>query len=57
MQHEKGDEANAAEETVTLDQLHRRLGHISPKTARKLVENGFVTGIQLEATSLTVNSF
>lgn len=57
VQHEKGDEANAAEETITLDQLHCYLGHISPKTAKKLVKNGFMTSIQLEATSSTVNSF
>jgi hypothetical protein len=26
----QNSEANAAEEAITLEQLHRRLGHISP---------------------------
>jgi hypothetical protein len=45
------EEANAVEETLTLEQLHRRMGHISPVIARKLVEKNFVTGVRLEATS------
>lgn len=36
--------------SVGLDQFHRRMGHISPKIAQKLVDNGFVTGVRLEAT-------
>jgi hypothetical protein len=51
VQHEKGEEANIAEETLTLDMLHRRLGHISPQAAKKLVDKGFMTGVQLETTS------
>lgn len=46
--HEGEDTAAAAVEELTLDQLHRRLGHISPATARRLVEKGVVTGIRLE---------
>ena len=44
--------ANAVDETLTLEQLHRRMGHISPVQviARKLVENNLVTGVQLETT-------
>ena len=37
------------EETLTLDLLHRRLGHISPKSAQKLINNGFITGLRLES--------
>ncbi|PPQ83525.1 hypothetical protein CVT26_004100 [Gymnopilus dilepis] len=48
LEHE-GEEANPAEETLTLDQFHRRMGHISPFIARKLVDNGFVTGVRLES--------
>ena len=38
-------------EEITLDQFHRRMGHISPEVARKLVEKGFATGIRLETTA------
>ena len=44
----EGNEVNALEETLTLDQLHRRLGHISASAARKLVSDGLVTGLKLE---------
>jgi hypothetical protein len=37
VQHEKGEEANIAEETLTLDMLHRCLKHISPQAVKKLV--------------------
>jgi hypothetical protein len=49
VEHEP-DSANAVDEILTLDQLHRRMGHISPTTARKLVNNKFVTGLRLEYT-------
>jgi hypothetical protein len=42
--------ANEAIEQLTLDQLHRRMGHISPDVARKLVAKGFVTGVSLNET-------
>src|ERR1700678_1194625 len=45
------EEVNAVEETLTLEQLHRRMGHISPVIAKKLVENNFVMGVRLESTS------
>ncbi|KAJ3884959.1 hypothetical protein GG344DRAFT_30134, partial [Lentinula edodes] len=44
------DSAHAVE-TITLDQFHRRMGHISPETARKLVAKGFVTGVKLDTSS------
>jgi len=34
-----------------MEQLHRRMGHISPIIAEKLVKNGFVTGVRLETTA------
>jgi hypothetical protein len=43
--------AEVAVEEITLDQLHRRMGHISPETAQKLVQKGFVTGVRLETTA------
>ena len=48
--HEE-DEAHEVHEVLTLDQFHRRMGHISFEVARKLVDKGFVTGVRLEATS------
>jgi hypothetical protein len=35
-------------ETVTVDQLHRRMGHIAPQAARDLVKKGLVEGIALD---------
>lgn len=32
-------------------ELHRWMGHIAPASARKLVENGLVTGIALDPNS------
>jgi hypothetical protein len=39
--------ANAAEERLTLDQFHRRMGHISLDAARKLLKDKMVSGIRL----------
>jgi transposase InsO family protein len=44
------DSANLAE-TLTVMELHRRLGHIAISSARKLVESGAVTGIKLDPAS------
>jgi len=44
----EGNKINVAEEALTLDQLHRRLGHISASAARKLVSDRLVTGLRLE---------
>ena len=40
--------ANAADETVTVMELHRRYGHIAPSVARRLVENGLVGGLKFD---------
>src|SRR5271168_2704740 len=40
--------ANAAEERLTLDKLHRRMGHISLDAARKLLKDNMITGVRLE---------
>ena len=40
--------ANTAIETLSVDQFHQWMGHISPEIAQKLVEKGFVTGMKLE---------
>ena len=51
VEHERGGEVNPAEKILTLDMLHCHLGHISLKSAQKLVKNNFVTGLKLEPTS------
>ena len=43
----EGECANATVEAVTLDQLHCCMGQISAAIARKLVTQGFVTGVKL----------
>ena len=47
VEHEDGM-ANAAEETLTIDKLHRRMGHASIQVIRDLVTKGMVTGLCLE---------
>ena len=42
-------------EAVTLDQLHRRMGHISPGIAKKLISEGFITGVRLVSTGTAEN--
>ncbi|KAG2343734.1 hypothetical protein BDR05DRAFT_837116, partial [Suillus weaverae] len=45
------ESANSATETITVMELHRRMGHISPAVARRLAENGMVTGIKVDLSS------
>ena len=40
-----------ADETLSIDELHRRLGHVSPERVRLLVERGLVEGVSIEADS------
>lgn len=44
---EHDESVNAAVERISLDQFHRRMGHISPVLAKKLVKDKFVTGVRL----------
>jgi hypothetical protein len=46
----ESESASAAEEVLTLDQMHRCLGHISVNVAKKLMKDGFITGLRLETT-------
>ena len=48
--HDQLEHANSADEELTLDQFHQRMGHVSVGVARKLVENRFVMGVCLEPT-------
>jgi hypothetical protein len=45
------DSANAVGEKISIDQLHRRLGHISPAVAKRLISNNLVSGVRFEETS------
>ncbi len=45
-----GESAHAVE-TISVMELHRRLGHIAPASARALVEKGLVTGVKLDPDS------
>ena len=51
VEHEP-DSANTVTEKISIDQLHRRLGHISPDVARRLVNNKLVAGVRLEETTV-----
>ena len=42
------DGVNAAIKTVTVMELHQRMGHISPIVARHLAENGLVSGLKFD---------
>jgi hypothetical protein len=45
-----GDEAFGVE-VMSVMELHRRMGYIAPASARKLVEDGHVTGLALDPDS------
>jgi hypothetical protein len=45
------EESTNSVETVSIMELHRRMGHIAPTSARTLVEKGLVTGIRLDPDS------
>jgi hypothetical protein len=49
--HEDSDSSFAATENLTVMELHHRMGHISPVIAKKLVDNGLVTGVRLDGSS------
>ena len=48
------DSANAVE-PVSVMELHRRLGHIAPMSARKIVERGAIVGVELDPDSQETN--
>ena len=43
--------ANVAHKALSLDQLHWKMGHISPCTTKELVKNGTVTSLNLDMSS------
>ncbi|KAF9556271.1 hypothetical protein CPC08DRAFT_603545, partial [Agrocybe pediades] len=44
--------SSRVKEFLTIDELHRRLGHVAHDTARKLVEKGLITGVELDEASV-----
>ena len=48
--------ASAAMDTVMIEDLHKRLGHISPEVAKKMVEDNLVVGVKLDKSSSTVTA-
>jgi hypothetical protein len=48
VEHEPEFGMAAVPEKVTVDELHRRMGHIAPEAARRLVKAGLVEGIELD---------
>ena len=38
-------------EILSIEEIHRRLGHIAPETARKMVSNKAITGIEIDSTT------
>jgi len=50
--HERDpDSMNSVMETITVMELHKRMGHISPSVARHLAESGLVSGIKVDLSS------
>ena len=43
--------ANVVQKVLTLDELHHRMGHISPQIARKLIRDGVITGLEVDMLS------
>ena len=46
-----GEIGRMAAEVVTIEELHRRMGHISPKAMRRLVSEEAIEGIELDKLS------
>ena len=36
-------------EVLTVEELHRHMGHIAPETAKKMVSNGVIKGIEVDS--------
>jgi hypothetical protein len=47
----EGEYAGKVKEVLTIDELHRRLGHVSHERARLLVKKGLVEGVELDVNS------
>jgi hypothetical protein len=43
--------ASTTTDAVTIEELHRMMGHVSPEVVRKLVEDGLIEGVKLDKSS------
>ena len=43
--------ANVAERQISINELHRQMGHVNHKDLRRMVEKGMITGINLDMSS------
>ena len=43
--------AGEAQEVVTVEELHRRMGHIAPEAAKQMVSSGAIEGIDIDLSS------
>ena len=43
--------AGAAREVLTVEELHRRMGHIAPETAKQMVSEGAIDGMEVDLSS------
>jgi hypothetical protein len=46
-----GETAGMVKETVSIEELHRRMGHIAPEAAKRMVKDQAVEGIDLDPSS------
>ena len=45
--------ANVAEKQISINELHRRMGHVNHEDLCQMVEKGMITGINLDMSSKT----
>jgi transposase InsO family protein len=55
VEHEPNDVAAVVTETVTVERLHRLLGHVAPEKAKAMVEKGVVEGLKLNENSKLIS--
>jgi hypothetical protein len=46
------ESANIVQKTLSIDELHRRMGHISPHAIKNLLVKGIITGIEVDKKSV-----
>ena len=58
MMHDDDEElVNVAEELLTIEQLHHRMGHVSMASIHKLLDEGLVEGVKLEKSTSSESLF
>jgi hypothetical protein len=49
--HKLNHTANVAVKQMSIDELHKRMGHVNHDDLRRMVEKGMVTGLNLDTSS------